>query len=821
MVGLFVNTLPARVRVPPDAALLPWLQAFQDQQIEARQYEYSPLVQVQGWSEVRRGQPLFESLVTFENYPAGGFALQSHSGDVAISGARIIERTNYPLTISVIPGDQLALKFMYDTERFDTAAVARLAGHFRTLLESMVADPQQRLADLALLTAAERQQILVEWNATQKAYPRNQYLHTIIEAQVEYTPDAVAVVFEDAHLTYRELNRRANQFAHHLRGLGVGPDTLVGISMERSLEMVIGLLGILKAGGAYVPLDPAYPRERLAFMLEDSCTPILLTQRHLGESLPTSAGARHLICLDADWPLIAGESAENPTSTVGPDNLAYMIYTSGSTGKPKGAMNTHGAICNRLLWMQDAYQLTPSDRVLQKTPFSFDVSVWEFFWPLMIGARLVVARPGGHQDSAYLVRLIAEQRITTLHFVPSMLQVFLEERELERCACLKRVICSGEALPFDLQERFFARLSAELHNLYGPTEAAVDVTYWACKPESGLQIVPIGRPIANTQMYILDARLQPVPIGVAGELHIGGVGLARGYHNRPELTDEKFIFADFGIEILDFGLGDVIQNRKSKIENRLYKTGDLARYLPDGNIEYLGRIDHQVKLRGFRIELGEIEVVLRQHPAVADAVVAVREDVPGDKRLVAYVVPGDWRLEIRDFGHNNLQSPISNLDHDLRDFLKQRLPEYMIPSAFVAIQAVPLSPNGKADRRALPAPETPRPQLNAAYAPPQTQVERMIAAIWQEALHVDEVGLHDNFFDLGGHSLLVARVYSKLREAGATNISMLDLFQYPTVNALARYLSQQPNPPRSDDSDDRLREGRSRLKQQLRQRQRA
>jgi acyl-coenzyme A synthetase/AMP-(fatty) acid ligase len=474
-----------------------------------------------------------------------------------------------------------------------------------------------------------------------------------------------------------------------------------------------------------------------------------------------------------------------------------MIYTSGSTGKPKGAMNTHEGICNRLLWMQDAYQLTPADCVLQKTPFSFDVSVWEFFWPLMAGARLVVARPGGHQDSAYLVRLIAEQRITTIHFVPSMLQIFLEEPGLERNTSLKRVICSGEALSFDLQERFFTCLDAELHNLYGPTEAAVDVTYWACKPENGLRIVPIGRPIANTQIYILDARLQPVPIGVAGELHIGGIGLARGYHNRPELTEEKFISNHFSAEP----------------GARLYKTGDLARYLSDGNIEYLGRIDQQVKLRGFRIELGEIESVLRQHPAVVDAVVAVREDIPGHKRLVGYVVP-----TIED-SSSGTHEPLSASHDELRHFLQERLPEYMIPAAFMAIQAVPLSPNGKADRRALPVPETPRPQLNATYTAPQTAIERMIASIWQDVLHVDTVGLHDNFFDLGGHSLLMAQVHSKLRGIGGGDISIVDLFQYPTVNTLARYLSRQPTAPQNDGPDGRLKEGRSRLRQQLRHRQ--
>jgi amino acid adenylation domain-containing protein len=526
--------------------------------------------------------------------------------------------------------------------------------------------------------------------------------------------------------------------------------------------MVIGLLAILKAGGAYVPLDPAYPQERLAFMLEDAQVSVLLTQAQLVE-LPQHGAM--VVCLDTDWKMLAQASAhiaqsqENPISGVIAENLAYVIYTSGSTGKPKGAMNTHRGLCNRLLWMQDAYGLTAADSVLQKTPFSFDVSVWEFFWPLTTGARLVLAKPGGHQDSAYLLELIAKQQITTLHFVPSMLQVFLEEPELKTCNVIKHVICSGEALPFDLQERFFARLDAELYNLYGPTEAAIDVTFWTCQRGSNQRIVPIGRPIANTQIYLLDQHLQPVPVGIPGELHIGGVGLARGYLNRPELTDEKFIPNPFSD---DLGA-------------RLYKTGDLARYCPDGNIEFLGRIDHQVKLRGFRIELEEIEAVLRQHPTVREVVVLAREDEPGNKRLVAYVVPR--------------QTPAPSIT-ELRDRLKAQLPEYMVPSAFVLLDALPLTPNGKVDRRALPAPENLRP-FAAAYEAPRSQVERAIATVWQEVLHLKKVGVNDNFFDLGGHSLLMVQVNNKLREVFNQNLSIVEMFQNPTINSLAKYLSQK------------------------------
>ncbi|MBD2690475.1 non-ribosomal peptide synthetase [Anabaena catenula] len=761
MVGLFINTLPVRVQIDPEQFLLSWLKQLLAQQVEARQYEYTPLSEIQKWSDIPPGSPLFESIVVFENYPVEASLLEPDI-NLEIKNRRSFERTNYPLTMSAVPGEELLLKIAYQQSdllaaalryRLDSATIKRMLGHLQTLLVGMATNPHQRLKDLSLLTADEQNQLLIEWNNTQIDYPQDQCIHQLFEAQVEKTPNAVAVVFENEQLTYRELNTRANQLAHYLQKLGVIPEVLVGICVERSLEMIIGLLGILKAGGAYVPIDPAYPQERLGYMLTDAQVSVLLTQKHLLETLP--AHNAQTLYLDQDKNLFITQSTANPISNTTSENLAYVIYTSGSTGKPKGAMNTHKGLCNRLLWMQDTYQLTASDRVLQKTPFSFDVSVWEFFWPLLTGASLVIAKPGGHQDSRYLVELIAQEKITTLHFVPSMLQVFLEETDLEKCGTIKQVICSGEALSFDLQKRFFERLNAELHNLYGPTEAAIDVTYWACQLNSNQKIVPIGRPIANIQIYILDKHLQPVPIGVSGELHIGGVGLARGYWNKPELTQEKFIASPF--ESAQF----------------LYRTGDLARYLPNGNIEYLGRIDHQVKIRGFRIEVGEIETLLAKHPEIQESVVALKEDDLGEKRLVAYIVSKQNKLTTNE------------LASKLQKFLQQKLPDYMIPSAFVLLEALPLTPNGKLDRRALLTPDWSQRNLEQNYISPRTPVEEIIANTWTQVLGVEQVGVNDNFFELGGHSLLATQLISRLRQVFQIELPLQKIFEFPTVADLA------------------------------------
>ena len=756
MVGIFINTLPMRICVSPNARTGDWLKEVRRQWVSMRDYEHTPLVEVQKYSDIPAGKPLFESILMFDNYELDQ-RLRSQGWKWASRSFRLYEQTGYPITLTVYSGTELCLQIEFDRTRFDPPTVTRMLNHLKTLLLGFLAQPQQQLRDIPMLTDRERQQLLVEWNDTRVDYPQDILLHQLFEAQVQRTPEAVAVQFDETRLSYRKLNERSNQLARYLRRMGVGPDTLVGVCMERSLELVVALYAILKAGGAYAPIDPEYPQERVAFMLQDSAPPVLLTQSVIAARLPEHKA--RVLCVDSHWELIALEDTANLAAVTTPDNLAYMIYTSGSTGRPKGAMNTHRGICNRLLWMQDQYQLTQADTVLQKTPFSFDVSVWEFFWPLLTGARLLVAQPGGHRDPTYLVKLIREHQVTVMHFVPSMLAMFLEEPGVQDCRSLRQVICSGEALPFEVQEQFFRSLSSNLDNLYGPTEAAVDVTYWNCQRESKRKIVPIGRPVANTQVYVLDRNLQPVPIGVPGELYIGGVQVGRGYHNRSELTTERFIPDPFS------GVPKAL----------LYKTGDLCRWLPDGNVEYLGRTDFQVKIRGLRVELGEIETIIGENSSVRRCVVVARQDVPGDSKLVAYIV---WQAD--------RQGSVA----DLRAYLQTKLPDYMVPSAFVSLDELPITPNGKVDRRALPPPAIEEQAAeNAAQAPLANDAEETIAHIWQDLLGVSRVGRDSNFFDLGGHSLLLIKARNKLERAFAKEVPIVEMFRRPTVRGLAEYLA--------------------------------
>ncbi|HEY0604396.1 MAG TPA: amino acid adenylation domain-containing protein, partial [Herpetosiphonaceae bacterium] len=763
LIGCFINMLALRADLSGRPTFREALRRVRELTLSAYAHQDLSFEQVVDALQPERDlsrHPLFQVM----------FALQSAThAPPELSGLTLeqlpidLESVKFDLNLTLAETDAgLAGVLEYSTDLFSAETMARLVGHYETLLHAIVSDPDQRLVDLPLLTASEREQIVVAWNATAVSYPTEPCLHELIVAQVARTPDAAAVVFEDQQLSYAELNARANQLAHALQARGVGPEVRVGVCLDRSLDLVIALVAILKAGGAYVPLDPSYPADRLQFMVGDAQVLVLLTTSVFAERV--DAAGTQLLCLDTAWPEIAREPTDELATGVAANNLAYMIYTSGSTGRPKGALKTHRAIVNRLLWMQDAYQITPADRVLQKTPFSFDVSVWEFFWPLMTGAALVVARPEGHKDPTYLVEVIRRHAITTLHFVPSMLQVFLDAEDVQMCRSLRQVICSGEALPAALRDRFFTRLDAELHNLYGPTEAAVDVSYWPCKRERAL--VPIGYPIANTQLYVLDAQLQPVPVGVPGELHIGGVQLARGYHNRPALTAEKFIPDPFS----------------AKPNARLYKTGDLARYLPDGAIDYLGRIDYQVKLRGFRIELGEIEAVVSQHPGVREVVVVVRE-----QRLVAYVVPSVDRsapTDTTDTDHDPSPGLTEAFVADLQAFVKQHLPDYMVPGVVVPLPALPLSPNGKVDRRALPAPTHLRPELEAGFAAPETPVETRLAQIWAEVLRLPQVGIHNNFFALGGDSILSIQIVARARQVGV-QLTPRQIFQYQTIAELA------------------------------------
>ncbi|MBF3128101.1 amino acid adenylation domain-containing protein, partial [Pseudomonas aeruginosa] len=575
-IGLFINTLPVVASPCPEQPIGDWLQAVQGENLALREFEHTPLYDIQRWAG-QVGEALFDNILVFENYPVSAALAEETPTDMRIDALSNQEQTHYPLTLLVSAGETLELHYSYSRQAFDEAAIECLAERLERLLLGMCENPGASLGELDSLAAAERYQLLEGWNATAAEYPLQRGVHRLFEEQVERTPTAPALAFGEERLDYAELNRRANRLAHALIERGVGADRLVGVAMERSIEMVVALMAILKAGGAYVPVDPEYPEERQAYMLEDSGVQLLLSQSHL--KLPLAQGVQRIDLDQADaW--LENHAENNPGIELNGENLAYVIYTSGSTGKPKGAGNRHSALSNRLCWMQQAYGLGVGDTVLQKTPFSFDVSVWEFFWPLMSGARLVVAAPGDHRDPAKLVELINREGVDTLHFVPSMLQAFLQDEDVASCTSLKRIVCSGEALPADAQQQVFAKLpQAGLYNLYGPTEAAIDVTHWTCV-EEGKDAVPIGRPIANLACYILDGNLEPVPVGVLGELYLAGRGLARGYHQRPGLTAERFVASPF------------------VAGERMYRTGDLARYRADGVIEYAGRIDHQVKLRG-------------------------------------------------------------------------------------------------------------------------------------------------------------------------------------------------------------------------------
>ncbi|MFL9875106.1 non-ribosomal peptide synthetase [Paraburkholderia megapolitana] len=759
VLGLFLNTLPLRQTLEPASWASLIQQTFRTE-LAVIQYRHYPYFQLQLDND---RAPLYEVAFNYVNFHVYE-TLEKDAGFAAHGGSGF-EATNFALSVNFADtSSELLLDIRLDATRLSATQGERILGYYAAVLEAIATDEHADHSVGDFLSDAEREQVLVAWNDTDVPYPQGACIHELFEAQVASQPDAVALVVEQQHVSYRELNERANRLAHHLRTLGIGPDTRVAICVERSVEMMVALLAVLKAGGAYVPLDADYPEERLSFMLEDAAPSAVLTQhavrQRLGALLDAQAGVP---VLELDGPSRPWEQQQThnlpATQTeLRRTHLAYVIYTSGSTGRPKGVMNEHGAVVNRLQWMQQTYRLAADDVVLQKTPFSFDVSVWEFFWPLLAGARIVMASPQGHKDPAYLKSLIQAQRVTTLHFVPSMLEVFLAQGDAGQCGSLRRVFCSGEALSGALIRRFKTQLRATpLLNLYGPTEAAVDVTAWACDEHA--PVPSIGKPIANTRIYLLNGAGRPVPVGVAGELHIAGVQVARGYLNRPELTVQRFV---------DDPFSDVPGAR-------MYKTGDLARYLPDGNIEYLGRNDDQVKIRGFRIELGEIEARLAQHAAVGEAVVMAREDGAGDRRLVAYYTLGAASSQTHE--------PIGV--EELRAHLAETLPEYMVPAAYVHLEHLPLTPNGKLSRKALPAPDSDA-YVRREYEAPRTGIEQTLAAIWSQILKVERIGRHDNFFELGGHSLLMVSLIERMRATGL-RADIRTLFSAPTLAELAVY----------------------------------
>ncbi len=748
LIGFFVNTLPIRLKVGQATSVADLVHMAREATLRAIDHQALPfeqLVDVIGHERNPAVSPIVQVLFTYQ---------QAGASDLSLPGVTVTPvplshgSSKFDLTLAVDDRDDgVSLFFEYRSDLFEEATIRLAADRLVSGLQAIVGNEAMAVWEIPFVTTPERA-LLRMWNQTEHDFNEPRLIHQLFESQAEESPDATALVFEGEVLSYGDLNRRADAMAARLRAEGVRRDTLVGICLERSVELFVAVFGILKAGGAYVPLDPEYPQQRLAGMVEDADLSVIVTTGAIGERgvLPEAMTpvTRVLVESVALWDLPGGSDSQ-----IAPDDLAYCIFTSGSTGRPKGAAVSHRAIQNRLLWMQDAHPLDGSDVVLHKTPVSFDVSVWELFWPLMFGASIVIARPGGHRDAAYLTDLISRERVTTIHFVPSMLQVFLEEPAAAGLPSLRRVFASGEALSWETARRCAERLACPLHNLYGPTEAAVDVTQWTVELGPEPHAIPIGRPIANTRIHILDERMSVAPIGVPGELYIGGVNLAREYVNRPELTAERFVKNPFTDEPGESA--------------RLYRTGDLARWRADGQIEYLGRLDTQVKLRGFRIELGEIETALLQHAAVADAAVAV----VGGSRLVAYIVP--VRGGTMD-------------ERTLRDDLRGRLPEYMVPSAFVAMDVLPLGPSGKLDRRALPEPAAVMAVAETTQSP-RTPAEMSMATIWSDVIGIPSVGRDQNFFELGGDSIRAIQVAARAKKNGFAVTPAL-LLEHQTVATL-------------------------------------
>ncbi|MCT4686726.1 non-ribosomal peptide synthetase [Vallitalea sp.] len=754
-VGYFVNSVPLRLHIKGNLTFSQLLDYTKKELQDSMEYSEVPFIKLVESMKLDRNlqrNPIFNILIAQENYEI------VHSDKLNLDFNYYLtdfEKSKFDLTLFVNERNgEYTLDIEYNTHLYSRLTIKRFLTNFEVLLNSIVFNKEEEIDSLQVISDQEREMVVDTWNQTAKKYHQNKVLHKLFEDSVDRFRNSVAVIAlsdtkTERKLTYQELNYRANQLAHYLHIHGVSTDTCVCIMMNRSLEMIIGLLGIMKAGAAYVPIDPNYPMQRIEYMIHDSAATYVLTLKEFEDKISTIPSK--VIFLDKDWNLIDEYSNENLELEISPENMAYMIYTSGSTGQPKGTMNVHKGICNRILWMQDTFHLRPTDRILQKTTYSFDVSVWEFFWPLIVGAQLIMAKPQGHRDNIYILNTILDHKINVIHFVPSMLRIFLETPEVEKCNLyLKYVICSGEVLSYKLQKMFYKYLKAELYNLYGPTEAAIDVTWYRCTPENNYGIVPIGKPIANTQIYILDEKQRPVPIGASGEIYIGGTNLARGYWNKKELTTEKFI-------------NNTI---KEGCSSKLYRTGDKARFLENGNIEFISRIDNQVKIRGIRVELGEIENALRKHPYISEAVVTTNND-SSENMLVAFIICK------QDFV----------LESDIRDYLISYLPDYMCPAYYVFVDELKLTHNGKVDRLALHIPKNIQPVVRNKYIEPKTKEERIFANIWKEVLKLNKVGINDDYFHLGGDSIRSIQIVYKANEKGI-HLSVQDIFNYHTISAI-------------------------------------
>ncbi|MFQ4144478.1 amino acid adenylation domain-containing protein [Chlorogloeopsis sp. ULAP02] len=762
LIGCFINTLVLRTNLSGNPSFRELLNQVREVVLSAFAHQNLPFEKLVEELQLGRNLsylPLFQVLFVMQN--------ATSSRDIELPGLDVKyslidnQTAQFDITLHLVEEESgLVGRIGYDTKLFNDSTITRLIGHFQTLLAGIVANPNQRVYQLPLLTLAEQQQLL-EWNQNDVNYPQATCIHQLFAHQVEKTPNAIAVIFEDQQLTYQELNQQANQLAHYLQKLGVKPEVLVGICVDRSIAMIVGLLGILKAGGAYVPLDPAYPKQRLASILSDSQVSVILTQQHLLADLPDIKSP--VVCLDTDWELISQQNKQNPTSEILAENLVYVIYTSGSTGNPKGVMVTHRNLVNAYLAWEDAYQLRPlCSSHLQMASFSFDVFSGDMVRALCSGAKLVICKREWLLEPEKLYKLMHKEKVDCAEFVPVVLKHLIQylERTGQKLDFMRLLAVGSDSWYVEDYQKIkhFLHPETRLINSYGVSEATIDSSYFKTTPDNLLigGLVPIGRPFANTKLYILDPYLQPVPIGVPGELYISGIGLARGYLNQPELTKQKFIPSPFD-------------------NGKLYKTGDLARYLADGNVEFLGRVDYQVKIRGFRIELGEIESVLSQHPSVLQSVVLDQEDQSGNKRLVAYVVAKPEHILTTS---------------DLRYFIEKKLPNYMVPAVFIMLKGLPLNPNGKVDRRALPIPDTNRPELTENFVKPRNSIEEMIAKIFSQIIGINQVGIYDNFFELGGNSLLVIQLITQLSEAFQIELTIVDLFESPTVAGLAERIEK-------------------------------